>query len=111
MSLRPGIQTHTTTRSDGGTQLMNGPAAEDRRVPADAEPNEARIARWMARLDRRMRQVECRLAALAGQAADQQEAIGMICTILRDLDDPYGFGLGLDERLAREGSDRPEEEG
>ena len=90
---------------------MNEPIERDRPTAGDAEADQARIARWMMRLDRRMRQVESRLAALAGQAADQQEAIGMICTILRDLDDPYGFGLSLDERLARDGSDRTGEEG
>jgi hypothetical protein len=89
---------------------MNEPAGEDRRTPAHAEPNEARIARWMMRMDRRMREVESRLATLTSRAADQQEAIGMICTILRDLDDPYGFGLSLDERLERDGSDRATEE-
>lgn len=90
---------------------MKEPMEDDRRTPGHEGPDEARIARWMMRLDRRMRQVETRLAALAGQAANQQEAIGMICTILRDLDDPYGFGLSLDERLARDGSDLAGEEG
>ena len=90
---------------------MNEPKEDDRRTPADEGPDEARIARWMMRLDRRISQVETRLAALAGQAANQQEAIAMICTILRDLDDPYGFGLSLDERLARDGSDLTAEEG
>src|SRR5262249_2268265 len=76
----------------------------------DEGPDEVQIARWMMRLDRRMRRVEARLAALAGQAAKQQEAIGMISTILRDLDDPYGFGSSLDERLAHEWADRAEHE-
>ena len=36
----------------------------------------------------------------------------MICTILKDLDDPYGFGVSLDERLAYDGPDwTPDEEG
>jgi hypothetical protein len=74
------------------------------------KPGLARIARWMMRLDRRMRQVESRLGALTNQAADQQQAIGMICAILRDLDDPYGFGLSLDDRLACDGADRTAEE-
>ena len=89
---------------------MNEPAGEDRRTPSHAEPNEAQIARWMMRVEQRMRRIEARLAALTSRAADQQESIGMICTILRDLDDPYGFGLSLDERLARDGFGRTTEE-
>jgi hypothetical protein len=84
-----------------------------RRLAARSEatkPRHARLDRWMIRLDRRMRQVESRLEALTNRAVDQQEAIGMICAILRDLDDPYGFGLSLDERLACDGADRTTEE-
>jgi hypothetical protein len=99
------------TNPDSRDSLANGPVEAGRRTPAHDELDPAGIARWMAQLDRRMRQVESRLATLAGQAADQQEAIGMIGTILRDLDDPYGFGSSLDERLAREGADRTEDEG
>ena len=94
------------TNPDDRGPLVNGPDEGGRRTPAHDELDPARIARWMAQLDRRMRRVESRLAALAGQATDQQQAIGMICTILRDLDDPYGFGSSLDERLACDGSDR-----
>ncbi len=89
---------------------MNELVEGDRRKPTHEEPDAARLVRWMTRLDRRIRQVESRLTALADRAADQQEAIGMICTILKDLEDPYGFGLSLDERLARDGSDGESEE-
>ncbi len=69
------------------------------------------LAALMKRLDRRLRQVELRLTALANQAANQQELTRMICAILKDLDDPYGFGLSLDERLARDESDWAPDEG
>jgi hypothetical protein len=75
------------------------------------ERRHVQLAALMKRLDRRLRQVESRLTALANQAADQQESTRMICAILKDLDDPYGFGLSLDERLARDESDwAPDEE-
>jgi hypothetical protein len=76
------------------------------------ERRQAQAMAWMKRLDRRLRHVESRLAELAAQAADQHEATRMICAILRDLDDPYGFGVSLDERLVRDESERMlEEEG
>jgi phage shock protein A len=69
------------------------------------ERRHARISQWMTRLDRRMRQVESCLVALTRRMADQQESIRMICATLQDLDDPYGFGLSLDERIACDRSD------
>jgi hypothetical protein len=75
------------------------------------EQRQARISRWMLRLNRRLRRVESRLAVVAGRAADQQEAIRMICSILQDRDDPDGFGLSLDERLAYDEPDQPADGG
>jgi hypothetical protein len=60
----------------------------------------------MMRLNRRVRQVESRLALSTGQAADRQEAMLMIVANPRDRDDPHGFGLRLDERLASDEPDR-----
>jgi hypothetical protein len=74
------------------------------------EPSDARPDRWMRQLSRRLRRVESRLAALASQAAAQQESIAMICTILKARHDPYGAGLGADGRLARDEADRVPEE-
>jgi hypothetical protein len=65
----------------------------------------ARVVAWMKRVDRRLSRVEARVDALTNQAADQQESTRMICAILKDLDDPYGFGPSLDERLARDESE------
>jgi hypothetical protein len=75
------------------------------------EPSPARTVRWMKGLDRRLRRLESRLEALESQAASQREAIGMMGALLQDLDDPYGLGRSLDERLARDGSDRAPEDG
>jgi hypothetical protein len=76
-----------------------------------AERRLARIDRWMDPIDRRISRAESRLAAQGGQASKHEEAIRMICTLLKDLDDPYGFGLSLDERLAYDGTNGlPEEE-
>jgi hypothetical protein len=80
-----------------------------RRLASRSEATErrhARISRWMMRLDRRVRQVESRLAVLTSQAADQREAIRMIGSILQDRDDPYGFGFSLDERFAYDEPDQ-----
>jgi len=74
--------------------------------PEVTERRPARIDRRMMRLHRRMRQVESRLATLTGQVTDQREAIRMISTILQECDDPYGFGLSLDERLAYDEPER-----
>jgi hypothetical protein len=48
---------------------------------------------------------ESRLTELAGRVRELEEAIQMMCTLLKELDDPYGFGLSLDERLAGHGAD------
>jgi hypothetical protein len=70
----------------------------------------ARVVAWMKRVDRRLSRVEARVDALTNQAADQQESTRMICAILKDLDDPYGLGVSLDERLARDESERTSDE-
>lgn len=81
---------------------------EERGEPIEQRPEQ--FAAWMARLDRRLRRVEAQLTALAGQAGEQGASIRMICTILRDLDDPYGFGPSLDERLGLDPSDGTHDE-
>jgi hypothetical protein len=61
--------------------------------------------KWMEQLDERVTELESRLSTLTGQASNQERSVRMICSVLRDLDDPYGFGLSLDERIM---SDRDE---
>ncbi len=65
----------------------------------------ARIDQWMDRIDRRMSRAESRVASQKDQSSKHEESIRMICTVLKDLDDPYGFGVSLDERLAYDGDD------
>jgi hypothetical protein len=57
------------------------------------------ILKWMDQLDRRVSKVESRLADLASQASDQGEAFRMMCSVLKEIEDPYGFGVSLDERI------------
>jgi hypothetical protein len=67
----------------------------------------ALIFRWMDQLDHRMKQLESRVSGLATRASDQQEALRMLCSVIQDLDDPYGFGLSLDERILGEAGHGP----
>jgi hypothetical protein len=60
------------------------------------------IFQCIDQLERRIRQIETRVSDLATRASDQQEALRMMCTVIQELDDPYGFGLSLDERVLGE---------
>jgi hypothetical protein len=57
------------------------------------------ILRWMGQIDSRMNELESRLSDLANHASDQDETMTMMCSVLKDMDDPYGFGRSLDERI------------
>ena len=57
------------------------------------------LFQWMDQLDRRIGQIDSRLSGLATRASDQQEALRMMCSVIQEIDDPYGFGLSLDERI------------
>jgi hypothetical protein len=65
------------------------------------------IFRWMCQLDRRIGQIESHLSGLANRAADQEETMRMMCSLLKELDDPYGFGTSLDERVFGEAGRNP----
>ncbi len=65
---------------------------------------------WMDQLDRRIRQIDSRLSGLATRASDQQEALRMMCSVIQEIDDPYGFGLSLDERILGETAQGPSDE-
>jgi hypothetical protein len=71
----------------------------------EAECRLAQLVRSMDRMKRRLSVVESQLARLASQSSTHKESLQMISTILKDLDDPYGFGLSLDEWRADEGAD------
>ena len=60
------------------------------------------IFQCIDQLERRIRQIETRVSDLATRASDQQEALRMMCSVIQEIDDPYGFGLSLDERVLGE---------
>jgi hypothetical protein len=70
-----------------------------------ADQRLALLVGWMTLLDRRLSRVESRLAGVAREAAGHEEALRLVCEVLKDLDDPYGFGLSLDERISRGSSE------
>jgi hypothetical protein len=47
-----------------------------------------------------------RLNSLTNRAIEQENALRMMCEFLKDLDDPYGFGQSLDERVLGDGTSR-----
>ena len=63
------------------------------------------LARSVVRLARRLREAESRTRKLAARVDDHEKSLRMVCEILKQLDDPYGFGLSLDDRI---GDDDPE---
>jgi PIN domain nuclease of toxin-antitoxin system len=67
------------------------------------------VFHWMVQLDLRISRIESRMARLATRSADQQEALRMMCSVLKEMDDPYGLGLSLDERILGEAEHGPAE--
>jgi hypothetical protein len=60
----------------------------------------ARLAMLMAR---RLVAAESRSERLANEVSEHENALRMMCEVLQELDDPYGFGHSLDERIAGDG--------
>jgi hypothetical protein len=79
------------------------------RSPA-AQQKLSHILRWMDQLDRRVSQVESSLRDLAGRSSEQDESIRMMCSVLKEIDDPYGCGQSLDERIFGDPARGPAEE-
>jgi hypothetical protein len=77
---------------------------------ARAEGQLMRLGRAGDLLSRRVDDAASRLNELAGRSREHADAIHMICSILKDLDDPYGFGASLDEWLAYESPERTQED-
>jgi hypothetical protein len=77
---------------------------------SEAERRLVHLGRSIDRMRRRTSDVESRLAGLARESSRHEESLRMICAVLKDLDDPYGFGMSLDERLAYDEADRTTEE-
>jgi hypothetical protein len=62
------------------------------------------LACWMVLIDTRVGRVESRLRDLKGDVSSHEEALKLLCEVVKQMDDPYGFGLSLDERIAGEAS-------
>jgi hypothetical protein len=70
----------------------------------------ARLERFKQGLIERDCQAAARLEEIAARVAELERAINVICTLLKEIDDPYGLGQSLDERLALDGADHSAEE-
>jgi hypothetical protein len=73
------------------SQLLQAPSSV-------AQQKLAQIFRWLDQIDSRVNELESRLSDLANHASDQDEKLSMVCSVLKEIDDPYGFGRSLDER-------------
>ena len=71
----------------------------------DNERELAALVRSMDTMSRRMGRVESCLKSLSNQAENQEEALRMMCEVLKGLDDPYGFGQSLDDRVIGDAPD------
>jgi hypothetical protein len=66
----------------------------------------AEFTRVIDRMNDRAGQIESQLNSLARLAIKQDNALQTICEVLKDLDDPYGFGQSVDERVLGDGTSR-----
>lgn len=76
-----------------GLVVGPGPSAEGER---EREPL---LARRVERLARRLIDQERVSARLAASIDDHNEILRTLCQVLRELEDPYGLGTSLDERI------------
>jgi hypothetical protein len=83
------------TRNHVAVLLAGRLSIADRRI--------ALLARLATLMARRLLAVECRSERHANKISDHEEALRMVCEVLQELDDPYGFGKSLDERIAGDG--------
>ena len=67
------------------------------------------ILGWMDQIDRRVNQMESRLSDLARHATDQDHTLSIMCSVLKEIDDPYGFGQSLDEQIFGDTTHEPTE--
>jgi hypothetical protein len=77
---------------------------------SEAECRLAHLGRAMDRIKRRVSEAESQLAGLASRSSQHEDSLRMMCAVLKELDDPYGFGAGLDEQIAYDGPDWTTEE-
>jgi hypothetical protein len=65
----------------------------------------ALLTQWVAVLDRQLSELRSRSDDLTRRVSGHGESLRMVSELLKELDDPYGFGLSLDERIAGDGPD------
>lgn len=88
-------------RSEGGRRA-EGPAGP---VTSGWFPPDARdrsLCRRIDQLSRRLVEQERRSAELGAMVDRQRETVRLLCHVIKELDDPYGLGESLDERIGLE---------
>jgi hypothetical protein len=116
-AIREGLAQHVRLEAELASSLQTALADELLDEKSVARLLEARcsatregmklIFRWLGQLEHRMSQTESRVAQLASRASDHDESLRMVCSVLKEIDDPYGFGLSLDERILDEAAHGP----
>jgi hypothetical protein len=74
-----------------------------------AEERAEALSRRIDLLVRRLDRVTSRVDEIARQVAGHEDALKIVCLLLKQIDDPYGFGESLDERIL--GCDEPSRTG
>lgn len=74
------------------------------------DPKLEMIVRWLDLLTRRTAAQERRSMELSRRINGIDESVRLVCEVLRQLDDPYGFGESLDARIAAESLPTPPDE-
>lgn len=64
-------------------------------------------ARCVAMLEERVRRLESRLDDASRDIAGHESVLRLLCEVIKELDDPYGMGTSLDDRIAREAWNPP----
>lgn len=63
------------------------------------------LTQWVSALDRQIGELGTDSETHSEQIVEHEHALRMVCDMLKDMDDPYGFGLSLDERIAGNGGE------
>lgn len=74
------------------------------------DPQIGLIIRWLDVLTRRGTAQERRSMELSRRVNGLEESVRLLCEVLRQLDDPYGYGESLDARIAAESRQTPPDE-
>jgi hypothetical protein len=116
-AIREGLAQHTRQEAELALSLQTALAGERLDEKSVARLLQARcsatregmmlICRWLSLLERRISQTESRVSDLITRASDHDESLRLVCSVLKEIDDPYGFGLSLDERILDEAAHRP----